>query len=415
MVGATAGAERVEEMVIVGGGIAGIATALALKRVGKGCLILERWHELRESGAAVGIQPNAWRALNALGIANKLIPNYGILQGGNVRNLETGTVQRVVFAGSSDREGYEARVVHRKALLEALAEEIPPESIRFCSKLASIRTEVGPDSSNITVLQLEDGDIIKAKAVIGCDGLHSVVAQWLGLAPPRHSGRSAVRGLAVFPEGHGLNHEVQTFLTADKRGGFTPLNDHDVYWFIVHLTTPKVKEMGRHPELIQREVLLNLAVDLPPKLTEMVNHTVPSSLTWDPLMFRAPWQVLFGRAHRGCVTVAGDAFHPTTPDLGQGACVALEDAVVLARCLARAESPKEVEESMERYVAERRWRVAGIITASYFSGSVQQASAGVWTRVVRLVRDFLFYRFIFTWISGLARFDCGSLPRVEEK
>ncbi|KAH0452917.1 hypothetical protein IEQ34_017241 [Dendrobium chrysotoxum] len=405
-------AERVEEVVIVGGGIAGLATALGLNRVGKSCLILERWHELRESGAAIGLLPNAWRALHALGIAHKLIPNYRIIRSGRVTNLETGSVQAQSLSSPSDGEEDGARIVHRKALLEALAEEIPQEAIRFSSKLASIRTEVGPDSSCITVLQLEDGDIIKAKVVIGCDGLHSVVAQWLGLAQPRDSGRSAVRGLAVFPEGHGLKHETQQFLLPNKRAGLIPLNDHDAYWFISQLNTPKVNELGRRPELIQREVLLNLAVDLPLEFKQMVERSVPSSLTWDPLMFRAPWDIVLGRAHRGCVTVAGDAFHPTTPDLGQGGCMALEDAVVLARCLAHAKSPKEVEESLGRYVAERRWRAARVVAASYITGSVQQASAGVWTRPLRLVRDFLFYRFIYTWIARVRLFDCGTLPKV---
>ena len=61
-----------------------------------------------------------------------------------------------------------------------------------------------------------------------------------------------------------------------------------------------------------------------------------SSLAWAPLRFRAPWNVALGRAQDGNVTVAGDAMHPMTPDLGQGGCSALKDAVVLARCLSQA-------------------------------------------------------------------------------
>ena len=70
------------------------------------------------------------------------------------------------------------------------------------------------------------------QALVGCDGVHSVVAHWLGLTTPVHSGRWAVRGLAIFPEGHGLNHEFQHFLTTGKRAGLVPVNDKEFYWFL---------------------------------------------------------------------------------------------------------------------------------------------------------------------------------------
>lgn len=61
--------------------------------------------------------------------------------------------------------------------------------------------------------------------------MHSVVARWLGLAEPVYSGRSAVRGLAVFPQGHGLDNNVQQYLGLGRRAGFVPLNDKEIYWF----------------------------------------------------------------------------------------------------------------------------------------------------------------------------------------
>ncbi|KAG0499724.1 hypothetical protein HPP92_004415 [Vanilla planifolia] len=409
----TAAARKVEDLVIVGGGIAGVATALGLLRIGKRSLVLERWHELRESGASLTLGSNAWRALDALGVAHKLLPRYYLLKSGIVTNLETGVTQHQPFVqqnGEGDEIG--PRVVHRRALLEAIAEELPPDAIRFSSKLTLMKTEQLPDSSTVYILQLEDGAIIKAKAVIGCDGVHSVVAQWLGLAAPRDSGRSAVRGLTSFPEGHGFIQQVHQFLFKEVRAGFVPVNENDVYWFVTHLTTAKVQEMGSDPELIRRATLEDLAVDFPAEFQEIVRRSKPDSLSWARLLYRAPWNVLFGRTHRGCVTVAGDAMHPTMPDLGQGGCIALEDAVVLARCVARAGTAKEMEEGMARYVAERRWRVAWVITASFLSGYVQQASTGLWARGVKLIRDRLFYTFIFPKIIGITSYNCGTLTKA---
>ena len=82
-------------------------------------------------------------------------------------------------------------------------------------------------------------DIYIWQVLIGCDGVHSVVAQWLGLKAPIHSGRIGVRGLAVYPQGHGFRHQVQQFVHDALRAGFVPLNSTDVYWFIVYKSSAK--------------------------------------------------------------------------------------------------------------------------------------------------------------------------------
>lgn len=70
------------------------------------------------------------------------------------------------------------------------------------------------------------------QVLIGCDGVNSVVANWLGLSAPIHSGRAAVRGLSVFPQGHGMKQEINQFVDVGKRAGLIPLNDKEVYWFL---------------------------------------------------------------------------------------------------------------------------------------------------------------------------------------
>ena len=117
-------------------------------------------------------------------------------------------------------------------MLEALAEELPTDSIRFSSKLAAIESQEQGGGASIAVVHLEDGTLIKSKVLIGCDGLHSIVARWLGLAEPVHSGRSAVRGLAIFPQGYGSKQEAQLFVDEGKRAAFVPLNDREFYWFL---------------------------------------------------------------------------------------------------------------------------------------------------------------------------------------
>ncbi|CAL9054387.1 unnamed protein product, partial [Musa banksii] len=312
--------EEQHEVVIVGAGIAGLATAVALKIVGLQTLVLERSPELRATGAAIGLSSNAWRALEVLGVAHKLLPSCPTVPKAVVTDLPTGSIQAVPFT-RSQRGDTATRIVHRKDLLETLAEELKPGTIRFSSKITSIDQDA---SSSVTAVHLDDGSVVKAKVLIGCDGVHSVVARWLGLSEPVHSGRSAVRGLAVFPEGHGLKNGAAQYVIDDKRAGFAPLNSNDLYWFITHPSTAREKEIERDPELILAEVTEKLAIDFPPEFQMVVRHVDLATLSWAPLVFRLPWDVLLGRIHKGCVTVAGDAMHPMTPDLAQGGCTALE-------------------------------------------------------------------------------------------
>ncbi|KAM0940459.1 putative FAD-binding domain, FAD/NAD(P)-binding domain superfamily [Dioscorea sansibarensis] len=392
------------DVVIVGAGIAGLATALALKKIGIQSIVLERSHDLRTTGAALTLWPNAWRALDALGVAKELASIYQAFQLGHVTNLINGTTQVMSFTGTVDSGDMGVRPLHRKVLLETLANELTPNTIKFSTSITSIKSQ----GQDITVLHLVDGSAIRTKALIGCDGVHSVVAQWLGLTAPVDSGRSAVRGLAVFPAGHGFKHEVQQFVGNGIRAGFVPINETEIYWFITSCITPREPEMGREPELILKEVTEHLAKDCPANFLNVVQHSEPSTVTWAPLMFRVPWDVLFGQTNSRAVTVAGDAFHPMTPDLGQGGGAALEDAVVLARCL--ASSPGNIHSGMERYVKERRWRVAGLITGAFLSGWVQQGGTG-WSRwMVKLFRDHLFYRFVQPRIVNAVHYDCGVLP-----
>ncbi|XP_015581416.2 monooxygenase 2 [Ricinus communis] len=397
--------EMVQDAVIVGAGIAGLATAVALKRVGIQALILERSDGLRATGSALTLFPNAWLALDALGVSHKLTSFYSSALRGSVTNVATGAVQEISFVGNNGGP----KSVHRKALLEALVQELPADSVRFSSKFTAIEM-VEQGGTSIPVVHLEDGTTVKSKVLIGCDGVHSVVAQWLGLSAPFHSGRSSVRGLSVFPQGHGLEQAIKQFVDVGKRAGFVPLNDKEIYWF---LTCPEEKNMQRDPELIQKEVVEKYAENFPSLFLEVVRHADLSTLTWAPLMLRHPWNVIFGNLSKGNVTVAGDAMHPMTPDLGQGGCSALEDAVVLGRHIGNSfiKNGRFVEEDMalalEGYVKERRWRAAGLITGSYLSGWIQQSGSNWW---MKFLRDAIFYGFLFRKVLNAVVYDCGTLP-----
>jgi 2-polyprenyl-6-methoxyphenol hydroxylase-like FAD-dependent oxidoreductase len=121
-------------------------------------------------------------------------------------------------------------------LLQVLEAELPGDAIRYSSKIVSIDEEHGGDGAK--TIHLADGSALRAKALIGCDGINSVVSRWLGLAKPSHSGRSATRGLAHYPGGHGLQPKFLQFFGHGFRFGYVPCNADDVYWFFTWFPSP---------------------------------------------------------------------------------------------------------------------------------------------------------------------------------
>jgi 2-polyprenyl-6-methoxyphenol hydroxylase-like FAD-dependent oxidoreductase len=141
-----------------------------------------------------------------------------------------------------------------------------------------------------------------------------------------------------------------------------------------------------------------------------------------PLRYRHPWELLWGNISEGNVCVAGDALHPLTPDIGQGGCSALEDGVVLARCLGEAllkeptgetkEKGEEEKDEYERiamglkkYARERAWRSIELITASYMAGIIQESQG----KMMTFLRDNALVGFLAGFLLKMADFDCGKL------
>ncbi|CAN6248593.1 unnamed protein product [Urochloa humidicola] len=169
------------------------------------------------------------------------------------------------------------------------------------------------------------------------------------------------------------------------------------------------KDAAGDPAKTLREVTGNLAGHMPAEYLDVVRHSDHGNLSWAPLLYRNPISILTAAAARGPVTVAGDAFHPMTPDMAQGGCSALEDAVVLARALAAAATPAQ---GVAAYVAARRWRAAWLVAGAYLSGWVQQGGTnvrGVRGWMVKVFRDWVFYPFVFPRLADTMWFDCGDL------
>ncbi|CAF2291382.1 unnamed protein product [Brassica rapa] len=156
-------------VVIVGAGIGGLATALSLHLLGVRSVVLKQAESLRTGGTSLTLFKNGWRVLDAISVGPQLRTQFleieGYMKNGDGRELRS-------FTFKDEDQSQEVRAVERRLLLETLASQLPPETIKFSSKLKTIQSNANGD----TQLELEDGSKLLAKIVIGCDGIRSKVA-----------------------------------------------------------------------------------------------------------------------------------------------------------------------------------------------------------------------------------------------
>ncbi|KMT01371.1 hypothetical protein BVRB_9g213820 [Beta vulgaris subsp. vulgaris] len=404
------------DIVIVGAGISGLATALALHRLGIKSLVLESSDTLRAAGIAFTTWTNAWRALDALKIGDTLRQQHGELSGISSLSTVTGDLNSDITFTDKGNKGndHEVRCVRRKNLLEALAKELPKDTIRYSSKVVSIE-EVGFSK----LVHLADGSIFKTKILVGCDGVNSVVAKWLGFKQPALTGRSAIRGCAYYKEGHGFEPKFQLFVGNSARYGIIPCDDTAVYWFFTW--SPSAQESRTLQEADQlklKQFVLTKLGNVPDQIMSVIEDTRVEEIVRSPLGYRPPLQILFGNISKDNVCVAGDAFHAMTPDLGQGGCSSLEDGIILAKCLADAlrenssrqgendgckDEYKRIESGLKNYAKKRKWRAIDLIYTGYVLGWIQEFDGFG----IRFLRE----NFLSAYLSGFFIKKAGVDPR----
>jgi len=348
---------------VVGAGIGGLACAVALRRVGWRVLVVERGLELAEVGAGLSLWSNALSALDALGLSD--VRARGTLQAsGGVRTWRGRALQRSSGARLQQQAGVEVLVVHRAELQRRLRAELPDDAVALGVEVSAV--EQRGDGIRLSCGR---GQSYDADVVVGADGVHSAVRRLVlpNAAGPRYAGFTAWRGitgvsLAVAPEPGvwwGPGSEV----------GAVPLVDGRWYWFATANLPGGTRYADQHAELGRRFAGWDRGV------RALLDATPPAAvLHHDLLELPALPTYVVGR-----VALLGDAAHAMTPNLGQGACQALEDAVVLAACL-REHAPVE---GLRRYDAQRRPRTQQVARASRQLGRLVQTE----NPVLRVARD----------------------------
>lgn len=351
---------------IVGGGIGGLAAAIALHRRGWRVEVLERAPEFTEIGAGISLWPNALRALDALGLADTVRALGAIEAAGGVRDRKGRWLTRTDNAELTRRFGHPLLVLHRADLLRALAEALPADSLRPDSEVTEVR-----DDDHGPVVEHPGGES-RPDLVIGADGLRSAVrgALWPRAAGPRYAGYSAWR-MVTEPLADPPAEGAATW-GRGERFGYTALPGGRMYCFATaSLPAGTTGDSSEHDELLRR------FGSWPDPIPRLLAAVPPDAVLRHDLYDLPPLPSFV----RGRVALLGDAAHAMTPNLGQGACQALEDAVTLAHCLDSA--PDDMAAALHSYDLLRRPRTQAITRRSARLGDMGQLA---WPPAV-LLRD----------------------------
>jgi len=341
-------------VLIAGGGIAGLATAIALARAGLDVQVFERAPDIKEVGAGISLWANAIRALDQLGLhdaidsASVAYETAGLLaaDGSTITSISASELQRLL--------GIPVVVMHRADLLAALVAAVPASRISYGAECTGVI-----DHGDSVEVELSDGRRVRGDAVVGADGLNSVVrAAVHGPEPPRYAGCSAWRAVVPF--------ETARIRAGETWGngnlfGQVPISGNRVYWY----AAMNVPEGGR--SLHARSELKAVFGGWHAPIGELIDAADERSILRNDIYDR-PVLKTWGR---GRLTLAGDAAHPMTPFMGQGACQALEDAVALGRCLS---SGSDVVAALRDYERQRIPRANAFVTRSRLAGRVARVS-----------------------------------------
>ena len=360
---------------IVGGGIGGLCAALALRQVGIEATVYERAEAFGEVGAGISLWPNATRVLRRLGVLDAVAAQAGRIDALSVRGPDGDVLSR----SRIDQSDAPALCVYRPALVDALAGGLPSGACVFGKETVGIEAE-----GDRAVVRFADGSRVEADLVVGADGLRSAVRAYVQPegAAPVYRGYPVYRGIAPLPDSFRPGEIFETWGDG-ARFGLLNVGGGRVYWYATH-RAPEHAALA--PDETKAELVRRFAAWHAP-IPEVLARTPASDILRGPTYDRAPergW-------HRGRAVLLGDAAHPTTPNLGQGGGMAIEDARALAGCLRDVPFPA----ALRRFEQLRYQRTARVTAESFRIGRLALVSglpARLLAAVTRRVPDALVER-----------------------
>jgi 2-polyprenyl-6-methoxyphenol hydroxylase-like FAD-dependent oxidoreductase len=341
--------------IVIGAGIGGLSAANAVRRAGIDVAVFERMPELKEVGSGLTLWVNAMRGLAKFDAEAPIRARGAEVHSIENRRADGHAYKTLPIAKIAEKYGTHSVSIHRGELQSGLAELLPDGVVHVNSQCTGFEQ----DATGVTV-RFADGREERADVLIGADGIGSIVrTQLFGKPEPRYSGYTCWRS-AVHIDHPRLEPTVYTQLYGrGSNFGIFPIGDGYWSWYGTRMTEAGGGAGGTGA--VWKQQALEQFRDWYETVPAVIEATDEQAFVRQDISDLKPIQ----EWGKGRVALLGDAAHATTPALGQGGCMAIEDSVVLARELS---SNGDVGAALRRYVEARRDRANGIVRTARRQG-----------------------------------------------
>ena len=337
------------EIIIIGAGMGGLTTGIALKKFGHQVTIYEQAEQILAMGAAISLWSNGVKCLNYLGLTDQV----GKL-GGQMDHLAymdglTGEVMTQFSLHPLIAEvGQRPYPVSRSDLQNMLMDEFGRENIHLGKKMLSFT-----EANDVVTVQFADGTHVQTQLLVGADGTHSITRAYvLGeQVERRYAGYVNWNGLVEISEDYAPADQWTTYVGEGKRVSLMPVADHRFYFFF-DVPLPVGLENNRSN---YKALLKEYFTGWCPQVQKLIDNINEQTTNRVEIHDIEP----FAQFYKGRVVIVGDAAHSTTPDIGQGGCQAMEDAIYLSRALQI--NTLGLEDALKRYQNKRNERANELV------------------------------------------------------
>ncbi|WP_312327197.1 FAD-dependent urate hydroxylase HpxO [Acinetobacter sp.] len=332
------------EIAIIGAGMGGLTTGIALKKFGHQVTIYEQAVQILPVGAAISLWSNGVKCLNYLGLTEQVAKLGGQMNDlAYIDGLNGEVMTQFSLAPLIEEVGQRPYPVSRAELQNMLMDEFGRQDIQLGKRMVSIE-----DKGQHVEIGFQDGSTVSAALLIGADGTHSMTRQYvLGKqVERRYAGYVNWNGLVEISEDLAPAQQWTTFVGEGKRASLMPVAEHRFYFFFdVPLSAGLENQRSEYKPLLKQYFS-----GWCPQVQRLIDSIDEQKTNRVEIHDIEP----FTQFYKGRVVILGDAAHSTTPDIGQGGCQAMEDAVYLARALQI--NTLGLEDALKRYQNKRNER-----------------------------------------------------------
>ncbi|NVK64129.1 MAG: FAD-dependent monooxygenase [Flavobacteriales bacterium] len=320
------------KIAIIGGGIGGLTTAIALEQKGFDLYVFEQAEEIKAVGAGIILANNAMQVYEKLGLREEIEANGNRISAMNITRANLKPLSKVDLSYFEKKHHVSNSAIHRGKLQAILLSQLKSTTVNLGHRLSKVE-QVGSTYE----LTFENGEIVQSDVLIGADGLNSVVRNILFEENTiRDAKQICWRGVTDFTLPKAFQHELNEAWGKNDRFGFVQIAKNKSYWYAL-------KSFEKNASEYSIEQLSSYFENYHEVVNELINATPKSQINTAEISDLAPTRTWF----KGNCCLMGDAAHATTPNMGQGACQAIEDALVLAECMEKFDLQKAFETFQE--------------------------------------------------------------------